>query len=462
MASPYLETKTTESVLEKRKYFSKVLSESAIWTNFQRILDTLSLFSEWAWSESLFFIWLDISNLFIFGLDPTELLPLDPEFHVKLPTIQEFLQGIKLKLEPVDVGEAWRIFYWDIYNLEVPPLLDFVTFIIAQCWPEYLGFILEQQKRKLIVGESVYGKSYVDPPVIREFIRSSLWELARRRMDLTRIRQFYQVVVDKARINEGIVEAIYNRLVLHFHTIFDKFILDYNLLNYSKLCEAESETTKIGMVTWRGEYKEIEFKKFDEVNCGFILDITPLNLGILMDDKILYKPSPLETHDTGTTVLSDFIDWKTRRMISRYFATSVAFGNYQRPEETLSFHTSERADHHHQLRTFYYYIDAIVDSILEKEDVSIFHKNLYKRATAMLIGHKKKRHKWGYEAYKAMTEEEFKEYWLGYWEKQGLNTSILNKIYQVIGKWVKRYRRNLEDLGESLKRKRYNLSQMYA
>ena len=141
MSSPFLETKTSESVMEKRKYFNKLLSESAIWTNFQRTLDTISLFSEWAWAESLFFIWLDISNLFIFGLDPTELLPLDPEFHVKLPTIQEFLQGIKLKLEPVDVGEAWRIFYWDIYNLEVPPLLDFVTFITAQCYPEYLGFI---------------------------------------------------------------------------------------------------------------------------------------------------------------------------------------------------------------------------------------------------------------------------------------------------------------------------------
>lgn len=462
MASPYLEAKTTESVLEKRKYFSKLLSESAIWMNYLRTLDTLSLFSEWAWSESLFFIWLDISNLFIFGLDPTELLPLDPEFHVKLPTVQEFLQGIKLKLEPVDVGEAWRIFYWDIYGLEVPPLLDFVTFITVQCWPEYLGFILEQQKRKLIVGESVYGTSYVDPPVIREFIRSSLWELARRRIDLTRIRQFYQVVVDKARINEGIVEAMYNRLALHLHTLFEKFILDYNLLNYSKLCEATSETTKAPMVTWRGEYREVEFRKFNEINCGFILDITPLNLGILMDDRIIYKPSPLETHDVGTTVLSDFIDWKVRRMISRYPATGVAFGNYQRPDETLAWHRSERADHHHQLRLFYYYIDAVVDSLLEKEDVTIFEKNLYKRAAAMLLGHPKKRHKWGYEAYKAMIEEEFKEYWLSYWEKQGLNTFVLNKIYQVFGKWAKSYRRNLKNLGEKLKKKRYNLSQTYA
>ena len=107
MASPYLEWKIVESVREKRKYFAKVLSESAIWNNYLRTIDTEDYFAEWAWAEAMYFIWLDISNLFIFGLEPYEMEPLDPEFRTELPTIEEWKQGIKLKLIPLDLGEAW-------------------------------------------------------------------------------------------------------------------------------------------------------------------------------------------------------------------------------------------------------------------------------------------------------------------------------------------------------------------
>lgn len=462
MASPYIDKLGTGSVLEKRKYHAKVLSESAIWTNVRRALDTLDLFSEWAWSESLFFIWLDISNLFIFGLDPRELEPLDPEFRVRLPSLREFLQGVKLKLEPIDLGEAWRTFYWDVYGTEVPPLLDFVTFVMAQCWPEYLGWLLEQTKRKLVVGESVYGTSYVDPPVVREFLRSSLFELVRRRVDLARVRRVFQVVVDGGWVSEGLAEAVYNRIAMHLSALFDAFVLDYNLLNHSRLCEPASDAAKVGLVTWRGEVVDARVRKFDEVNMGFVLDVTPLNLGILMDDRSVYRPSPLERRDVGTSVLSDFIDWKVRRMVSRYPATGVALGNYQRPEEALAFHESERADHHHQLRAFYYYVDAVVDRLLEGEAVDAFTKNMYRRAAAMLLGHRKKRHRWGYGAYEAMSEDEFRDYWLRYWSGQGLNPEVLNRIYGVLGKWARRYRVELRELGERLRRRRLTLSRALA
>lgn len=462
MASSYLEWKLSESAREKRKYFAKLLSESAIWTNYLRAIDTEDYFSEWAWAESAFFIWLDISNLLIFGLEPYELEPLDPEYRTELPTLEEWKQGIKLKLIPIDVGKAWMLFYWDVFGEKVPPLLDFLTLITALCWPEYLGWLLEQKKRKLIVGETPYGTGYVDPPVIREFLRTSLFELARRRMDFNRIRRVYQTIVDQGLVAEGLVEAIYNRLALHTQTLFENFVLDFNLLNYSKLCKRASERATFPVTTWRGEEFDVEFSKFDEINCGFILDVTPLNLGLLVDRKSIYKPSPIAKWEAGTTTLSWFIDWKVRRMISRYRATGVAFGNYQKPEETLKWYQSERADHYHQFRAFFYHLDALVDTALEKEDVDAFRKNLYRRAAAMLIGHKKKRHKWGYGAYKAMSEEEFKSWWLAYWERQGLKPELLNRIYEMVRAWLPSARRDLEELGRRVRERRYRLAQSLA
>lgn len=462
MASPYLEWKIVESVREKRKYFAKVLSESAIWNNYLRTIDTEDYFAEWAWAEAMYFIWLDISNLFIFGLEPYEMEPLDPEFRTELPTIEEWKQGIKLKLIPLDLGEAWLLFYWDVFGQKVPPLLDFVALVMALCWPEYLGWLLEQKKRKLIVGESVYGTSYVDPPFVRDLIRSGLFEMARRRMDFRRIREAFETFVKGAGVAEGVVEAIYNRMALHFQVLFENFVLDFNLLNYSRLCSRSSEQAAVPVVTWRGEALDARYSKFEEINIGFVLDITPLNLGILMPRERVYKPSPRARWRVGTNAMSWFVDWKVRRMISRYRATGVALGNYQRPEETTHWTRSERADHHHQLRSFFYYLDGLVDSILEREDVDIFRRNMYRRAAAQLIGHKKKRHRWGYGVYRAMTEEEFKRWWIEYWERQGLKAELLNKIYERVITWLPSVRRSLEELGERLRRRREELARALA
>ena len=474
---------STEVVYQKKKYWSKVLKETAIWANYQRAVDTESIFGEWAWSETMFFIWMNISSMFIFGLQPYELEPLDPEYRTELPTLEEFLQGIKIKFIPIDVGETYKEFYWETFKEEVPPLLDYVTSVITTCYPEFKDFLLPLEKRKLVIGETKYGEGYLDPPVVRDFIRSTLYELAKRRIDFERIRKLYKIIVEKKMVSRGVAEAIYNRIVHHFQTIFQSFTLDYNLLNYSKLSPSllrvgvsyygtsyvnthaneTCEGTLIPILTWREELRTTTISKFDEVNTGLVLNVTPLNFGLLMDRKIMYRPLPMPKPEAkGTPMPSKLIDWKVRRMISRYRATGVGFGNYQRPEEAFDFHKSERADHYHQLRDFYRHFDMLVENMLAGRDIDAFRMNMYKRAVAMLIGHKKKRHKWGYSAYKDMTEEEFKEYWLDYWGKQGLDINILNELYNSVIKWVKPLRSKLEDLGRKLAERRKRLARVLA
>ena len=453
--SPYLAKKIAELTLEKKKYFAKVLKKGAQWDAFTRLLDLEDYFSEWAWFEALFFNWLNVSSIFIWGLEPYEMYPLIMDFDIELPSVEEWLQGIELRFDFFDLSSIFE------------ELLSFQNFIEGIVLPEFQPYF---QINKLIIGKTKYGEGYVDPPVVREFLRATFYELLKRRVDLSRLYDVYKTIVEKLDVAESVAESTYNRIALHLAPLFENFILDYNVLNYSKLCKRGSEKSTFPIVTWRGEEYDVNYSKHAELNCGFILNVTPLNLGYLMPRGQFYKQRRIELPEKryvekpgkGTTIVSWMIDYKVRKMLSRFRATLIGFANYQKVDEIEDYTKSERADQYGQLRAIFYHIDALVDSMLEGEGVDSFRRNMYRQAVKQLIGHRKKRHRWGYEAFKTMSEEEFKEWWLEYWSKQGLNRGLLEVIYDRVSKWLPHLRSEVESLGKRLRERRYRLAQSLA
>jgi len=445
----------TELVRQKRKYFDKTLSLNAMILGYDRVLDTEDYFSEWAWKMMLPFIWLDISGLFIFGLSPTELEPLNLDFTIELPTTEEWLQGIKLKFERIDLGELWKQFNWEYFLEVVPPVLDFETFVKENILPQYQSDVAKMQYRKLIVGYTKYGEGYVDPPLIREFLRATFYEIYKRRPDYTRLKEIFMEVAQKLGIAEHIAEAVYNRIIMLSEVLFENFILGYNILGISKLSKRGKSSAQFTTLTWRGEVFDVEYSKLAEPNAAFILGVTPLGFGLLIPRERFFKP----TIKGLTPKIAWFIDYKGRRLIRRYRATHIGFANYQRTEEMMHYAKSERADQYHALRSFFAYIDDLIREYLANKNVDKFKANMYRRAVAMLIGHRKKRHKWGFGAYKTMTEDEFKEFWIGYWVRQGLDSNILNELYNLVKPWLAHLRGHAEELGRRLKEKRKRLAQ---
>lgn len=454
--SYYIERKVREIIQEKKKYFSKVLSLNAMSTNFDRVSDVEEQFNYWAWQFSQIFLWIDISSLFIFGLDPSVLEPLNIDFKIELPSLEEFLQGIKLKFEKVDVGDIWKEFNWEYFKEEVPPKLDYETFVKENVQEPYQPSTLEQAKRKLIVGQTKYGEGYVDPQVIYELLRATFYEFLKRREDLERLRHVYLSCVKKLGINEAIAEAVFNRIASMIKTFYDNFILGFNLLGVSKLTPRASKSALAEVITWKREYAPIEYTKFAEINCGFILGVTPLGFGLLLPREYFLKPARVKL----APKITYFIDYKVRKLLSRYRATHIGFANYQKPDEMLKYYRSERCEQYTSLQFIRYYIDGLVENWLRGKGIDRFKMNLYKRAVMMLIGHRKKRHKWGYAAFKAMTEDEFKEFWLDYWEKQGLNRDILIYLYEKVKTWLPNLRKQVRELGEYLKKKRQELARL--
>ena len=454
----HIELYAKDLVEQKRKYHSKVLSLDALGLLFDRVLDIESLFGEWMWQYLVMFINFDISSLFIWGLDPSELEPLNFDFDVELPSVEEWLQGIKIKFEKIDLGEQWKRVLEEYLHEIVPPKLDFSTFVEWNVEEEWQPPTQEQQKRKLIVGVTKYAEGYVDPPVIREFLRATFYELFKRRPDFERLYTVYKETIEKLGIAEHVAESTFNRIALLHNAMYENFILGYGILGISKLSPQGKYSSKVPVFTWKREYFEANYAKLAELQAGFILGITPLGLGLLMPRERFYKGTKIGT----TPPWIWLVDWKGRRALNRFRATPPGIANYQKTDEMLDYHRSERVDQWHELQTIRYAVDSLVTELLKDKGIGAFELNLYRRAANQLIGHRKKRHRWGFGAFRSMSEEEFKEWWLGYWERQGLKREYLELIYERLSRVLPCLRDRAQELGERLKRVRYRVAKYLA
>jgi len=451
-----LEKLVLESVRQKRKYWSKVCSLTAKYTNMLRSQDIYTWMWEWAWKYGLLFNHINISTCLLYSIDPSEAEPMNLDFTVRLPSFEEWLAGFELIFEKIDLGELWRQFLLELWGIEVPPIFTLETLLTELFRPEYMPKL----PQKLIVGKTKYGEGYVDPPVIREFLRATFLEHFKRREDFERLRTICEEYIEKLGIHQGPVEAIFNRLALLHQILFENFVLGYGILGVSKLTPRGSKSARVPMVTWRREAVEVEYTRFQEASIGFILGITPLGFGILVPREDMYRY--LVHLRTGAKVqrVLQFLDWRIRRMIDRVLATAQGFGNYQKLEEKVSLFKSDRADQYHQLMLARYLIENMVQSILEQYNVDPYRANMYRRAVLQLIGHRKKRHRWGYAAYKAMTEEEFKTWWIDHWKRQGLNPDVLEKLYEVVSRWLPQWRSQWSELGQRVQQLKKRLAQL--
>jgi len=57
-----------------------------------------------------------------------------------------------------------------------------------------------------------------------------------------------------------------------------------------------------------------------------------------------------------------------------------------------------------------------------------------------------------------MTEDQFYEWWLDYWTKQGLTRETLKDLYQQAKIWLIRLRSDKLTLGEKIKKRRKQLA----
>lgn len=417
-------------VEQKRKYHAKVLSDDAITVNFIRTLDTFDHFADESWYHIDIATHISTFLIFTFAFDSQDIEQLQQIWKVELPSLDEQLEGILVKFEKV----------------LVPELKPYHELVEANIREEYFEGFKKRKEDKGRYGISRYGYAYYDPINVMRFIANVIPRLFIEKPDLQRFKEILEQVGEQLGISKAVREIIFNRIALMMSALQNAFLLGMGLLGTTRLPEKEKELVKVPTVTYDDKLVDAYLKNLEDVHFGFILGITPLGYGYLVPKDGVYRvPSP---------ELNRYIAKLARDTQSRYVWTAWAFANYSRPEERRDFRKSERADQYLTLQMIRRQIESIVDNLLEGENVPANLRRQYKNAVMQLLALRTKRHKWGYTPFRDMSDEELKNWWITYWSRQGLKLSLLEKIYSVIGKWLKEWERVKYNIQQLVKLRR--------
>jgi len=435
---------------QKKKYHAKVLTDDAIFTNLLNSINTEQIFSEFAWSTVPQFNLSALANTILFNIAPSELEPINVDFQISLPSVEEMEQGIIIKIEPISVEM-------------LPPWLMFLDLFIDENIKElYRMSIKETTLKKGVYGVSRFGQAYYDPPAVAQFIRSTLYKVFQEKQTLETVKKYIESMKDTLKINEFLARSLFERVSLVIHSQFETFILGYGVLGKSKLGRKGSASASVKYINYDLQETEANINNLSDVLHGLILGLGVLGYGLLPSKEPLYKEEEVTSatgyKTYGAPKIVRFIAEKVGKLRGRYSATALAIANYSRSKERESYLYSERADQYMNLQLIRYMIENMVDPIIRKYETSPVRIRMYKSAVLQLISYPAKRHRWGYKAFEVMSDEEFYDWWLSTWVKQGLKESVLKELYEVVSKWMREYRKIKLQLGMKLKQRRYQLA----
>lgn len=416
---------------QKQKYHAKVLSDSGIMAGFDRIDSTFDIFALYVWILSDYIKNLSASLGLAFDIDLSEFDNFYQYFEVELPSLEEVLQGIYIKFKKISLPEIGSI----------------IKYIEDNFTEEAKNTFLRNRNEKAVYGESRYDYSYYDPINVRRFLATVLPRLVMEHFVPESQKKIVDNIRDQYNVHPDIAKYIYNRHKVVQGSLSQTMILGYGILGVSYLGKQTLEETEITIVNYDDIILNVKLRNLGHTHIGFILGLSVLGVDALVPPHGMYKkPEPQ---------LPYIVDKLARNAINRYWATPLGIANYNKPEERRSYLRSERADQYASLQLIRYSIENIVENTLKGENLTEIELRQYKNACIQLVMGRYKRHKWGYKTFQEMSDEEYKQWWINYWSRQGLNTSLLEKLYQVIGKWARKWGQEKARLGElvSLKRK---------
>jgi len=132
--------------------------------------------------------------------------------------------------------------------------------------------------------------------------------------------------------------------------------------------------------------------------------------------------------------------------------------NYNKPEEMLDPHKSEKTTQYHELLSQRQFVENWVAKQIPPDEANPVRIRQYQNAVLQAVAWRAKRHKWGYNAWKYMSEDEFKGWWIKNWVGQGLNETTLKSLYEGAQIWLKRLREEKLSSGLKVKQRRISLA----
>jgi len=417
-----------EQVLQQKlNYYQKTLTDDAIYQNLSTmydVFDLTSFFTDITLSDTLFS---SLMSYFMFDLNLNDIIPINLNWEIELPTVDEFLQGVLIKLIPISLQDL------------APELSDILYDPSLLLTPEARDAMLSTKLEKCIYGKSTYGNCYVDPVNVREFLRSTVFAFMKKWYDIRSARKMVEASAKALGIKEDVVEDIFNRMSKITHAKYTCLTWDYGWWDLTYWCEEESHSEPVGALTYVNydlQVAKSEYEGLFDAQAGCIWDESFWDMCFWGGDTPETK-NPYILRDTRITQLQDKVLSNFRNRIS---TTAFAVGNYQTYEERRNPAINQRLDIYAQHRSHVIHIESIVENIVRsiQPDIDSVKLRLYKDASLEIYGLSSP-HKWGLDMQKAMTPDEYKQYWLDKWTGMGLDQNILNMIWDSVYTSIKTY-----------------------
>jgi hypothetical protein len=432
----------SDQALKKRMYFQKTLSDPAISVNITNTLSVAPLFA----SD----VWLDVTAMdasvvglgLLNAITPVELEPLTVSYDYKLADPEEMEQGIWFVFESVDFGRLYAF------------LTDLQEYVIANFKEEFQPEVIQKLYPKALYGITPYGRGFYDPPVAREFLRSTLHRLRLLRRTDRSYLDTLENVTEKAEIAGVAKDIQYNRLFLVASAQVHAFVLGLSVLGRSTLTRTEDGWGVVPVRTSDGKEYDVRFRTLDHLQLGFILGVTPLGYGFLLPKESVYRmPTPRENPP-----IIDVITEKARKISRSVGVTPWAYANYNKPEEMIDYHRSERTAQYDLLMAQRAFLEDWVEKRVPPDEANPVRIRQYKNAVLQLVSWKAKAHAWGFDGFEAMDEAQFKAWWLDNWKQQGLRERTLLDLYEGIKPWLRTLRERKLDIGRRVRETRKRLA----
>jgi hypothetical protein len=124
----------------------------------------------------------------------------------------------------------------------------------------------------------------------------------------------------------------------------------------------------------------------------------------------------------------------------------------------IDYHKSDKANQYDLLQSQRRFIENWVYARIPSDEANPTRIRHYQNAVLQAVCWRAKRHAWGFDSWKYMTEDQFKEWWLNYWSTQGLSKDTLNNLYEGMSPWLKNIRENKLYLGKKVQETRKRLA----
>jgi len=413
-----------EVIEQKRKYWHKVLSEDAMWSTLVQtynVFDWLSYFSDITLSDTLFS---SLVSSLLLDIPLIDLEPWNLNWDIELPTIDEFMKGVLIKLEKVSISDL------------APEFIDALKDVTLFFEEEFGTAIKETKLTKGVYGYSKYGESYYDPQAVREFFRSALYTFTKKKYDVRTVKDLIDQSARTLSIHSEVARTLFNRLMAITAIKSDALTWDYGWWDYT-YWGVEGSEGRITYLNYDLQPQEAPYEDMIDYQAGGFWDDAAWDY-FYWTEEVPKAIHPFRLKDFNLAALVERV-WLNFR--SRISTTALAVANYQTLRERTKWTESERLETYALPVTQKAFLERLTESVvLSKEPgVDALKLRLYKSAVLQLFGDLTSMHRWGTGMVLTMSEDELRGWWVGRWVKAGLSRDVLEALYDTLKKRLSTY-----------------------